>query len=65
MELHGSYIVKYNPEGPGTEKEYTMDFTPPFKRVSMMSGLEEVLVCMHACFPPCVAHRPGIPLLDV
>jgi hypothetical protein len=26
----------------GTEKEYTMDFTPPFKRVSMMSGLEEV-----------------------
>jgi len=43
MELHGTYIVKYNPEGPGTEKEYTMDFTPPFKRVSMMSGLEEVL----------------------
>ena len=43
MELHGTYIVKYNPEGPGTEKEYVIDFTPPFKRVSMMSGLEEVL----------------------
>ena len=43
MELHGSYVIKYKPDGPGTEKEYTMDFTPPFKRVSMMSGLEEVL----------------------
>merc|ERR1719183_3308874 len=43
MELHGSYTIKFNPDGPGTEREYVMDFTPPFKRVSMMSGLEEVL----------------------
>ena len=35
--------VKYHPDGPGTEKELVMDFTPPFKRVSMISGLEEVL----------------------
>ena len=34
--------VKYHPDGPGTEKELVMDFTPPFKRVSMISGLEEV-----------------------
>eukprot|EP00290_Baffinella_frigidus_P025019 CAMPEP_0180252730 /NCGR_PEP_ID=MMETSP0987-20121128/39195_1 /TAXON_ID=697907 /ORGANISM="non described non described, Strain CCMP2293" /LENGTH=584 /DNA_ID=CAMNT_0022221495 /DNA_START=31 /DNA_END=1784 /DNA_ORIENTATION=+ len=43
MELHGSYQVKYHPDGPGTEKELVMDFTPPFKRVSMISGLEECL----------------------
>lgn len=42
-ELHGGYIVKYHPDGPGTEREYVMDFTPPFKRVSMISGLEDVM----------------------
>merc|ERR1711871_997258 len=40
--LTGSYIIEYQnegPEGPTT----TIDFTPPFKRVSMLSGLEEIL----------------------
>merc|ERR1711990_319478 len=40
--LTGSYIIEYQnegPEGPTT----TIDFTPPFKRVSMKSGLEEIL----------------------
>jgi len=40
--LTGSYIVEYQnegPEGPTT----TIDFTPPFKRASMKSGLEEIL----------------------
>ncbi|XP_055624340.1 lysine--tRNA ligase isoform X2 [Toxorhynchites rutilus septentrionalis] len=40
--IHGSYKIKYHPEGPdGTEFE--IDFTPPFKRVSMISSLEEIL----------------------
>jgi len=40
--LTGSYILEYKndgPDGPTT----TVDFTPPFKRVSMKSGLEEIL----------------------
>ena len=39
--IHGTYKIKYHPEGPGTEKELEIDFTPPFKRVSMISGIEE------------------------
>lgn len=37
-EITGSYVIQY-----GAENPRTIDFTPPFKRVSMMSGLEEVL----------------------
>ncbi|EKX47161.1 hypothetical protein GUITHDRAFT_157671 [Guillardia theta CCMP2712] len=43
MELHGTYKIQYHPDGPGTERVMDMDFTPPFRRVSMISGLEEVL----------------------
>ncbi|XP_037919939.1 lysine--tRNA ligase isoform X2 [Hermetia illucens] len=40
--IHGSYKIKYHPEGPeGPEQE--IDFTPPFKRVSMIKTLEEML----------------------
>lgn len=40
--IHGSYKVTYHPDGPeGGAVE--IDFTPPFKRVSMMKTLEEVL----------------------
>lgn len=40
--IHGSYKVKYHPEGlEGPECE--IDFTPPFRRVSMMKTLEEIL----------------------
>ncbi|KAH8387154.1 hypothetical protein KR093_005039, partial [Drosophila rubida] len=40
--IHGSYKIKYHPEGPdGIEQE--LDFTPPFKRVSMIQTLEEKL----------------------
>ena len=40
--LTGSYVIEYHndgPDGPATK----IDFTPPFKRVSMKSGLEEIL----------------------
>lgn len=40
--IHGSYKIKYHPEGPDG-KEFEVDFTPPFKRVSMISSLEEIL----------------------
>lgn len=40
--IHGSYKIKYHPEGPDG-KEYDIDFTPPFKRISMLSSLEEIL----------------------
>lgn len=34
-----------------------MDFTPPFKRVHMYDGLEEVLKCKLP--PPNTLHTPG------
>ncbi|XP_004536422.1 lysine--tRNA ligase isoform X1 [Ceratitis capitata] len=46
--IHGTFKIKYHPEGPeGPEEE--IDFTPPFKRVSMIKTLEEKL---NVKFPP-------------
>eukprot|EP01016_Furgasonia_blochmanni_P017262 TRINITY_DN2011_c0_g1_i2.p1 TRINITY_DN2011_c0_g1~~TRINITY_DN2011_c0_g1_i2.p1 ORF type:complete len:518 (+),score=188.94 TRINITY_DN2011_c0_g1_i2:468-2021(+) len=42
-EICGSYKVKYHPDGLGTEKEIEIDFTPPFRRVSMIAELEKKL----------------------
>lgn len=42
MAIHGSYVIKY----PGRDGELVdVDFTPPFKRVSMVKGIEEKLKC--------------------
>ncbi|TKR72607.1 hypothetical protein L596_020026 [Steinernema carpocapsae] len=41
--IHGTYKVPYHPNGPGQEPSYEIDFTPPFKRVNMIQGLEEAL----------------------
>jgi len=38
-EITGSYFLTYNEE-PGSEP-ITIDFTPPFKRISMVQGVEE------------------------
>jgi lysyl-tRNA synthetase class 2 len=38
-EITGSYKIKYEPK-PNTE-EVEIDFTPPFKRISMIEGIEE------------------------
>lgn len=43
MKICGSYQIKYQ-LNPG-EDPVEVDFTPPFRRVSMMDGLEEVLKC--------------------
>ncbi|XP_077308481.1 lysine--tRNA ligase isoform X1 [Lithobates pipiens] len=40
--IHGSYKIVYHPEGPdGPGQE--IDFTPPFRRISMVHELEKVL----------------------
>jgi lysyl-tRNA synthetase, class II len=40
--IHGSYKIKYHPDGLEGE-EVEIDFTPPFRRVSMLKTLEQVL----------------------
>lgn len=46
--IHGTHKIKYHPEGlDGPEVE--IDFTPPFKRISMIKSLEEKL---NVTFPP-------------
>jgi lysyl-tRNA synthetase class 2 len=40
-EITGGYTIQYSPK-PGMP-EVEIDFTPPFKRISMMDGLEEAM----------------------
>ncbi|KAI8759266.1 lysine--tRNA ligase [Biomphalaria glabrata] len=47
-QLKGSYKITYHPDGPEGQG-YEIDFTPPFKRVSMIPALEEA---MNVTFPP-------------
>jgi lysyl-tRNA synthetase, class II len=42
LELTGSYVIHYHANGPD-EEPTRIDFTPPFRRISMVSGLEEAL----------------------
>lgn len=42
-EITGGYVVKYHPKGQGNCEPLTIDFTPPFRRIPLMAGLEEVL----------------------
>lgn len=41
-QVHGTYKIKYHPDGEEGE-EVEIDFTPPFRRVSMIKTLEETL----------------------
>jgi lysyl-tRNA synthetase class 2 len=42
--IHGTYIIKYHPEGPEKpENTIDIDFTPPFRRIPMMKGLADAL----------------------
>uniref|UniRef100_A0A914Z7X8 lysine--tRNA ligase n=1 Tax=Panagrolaimus superbus TaxID=310955 RepID=A0A914Z7X8_9BILA len=50
MSIHGTYKIQYRPNGPNTEPVYEVDFTPPFRRVSMYEGLQEAVG--GAKFPP-------------
>ncbi|KAJ2765892.1 lysyl-tRNA synthetase [Coemansia nantahalensis] len=46
--LHGTYKVEYHKDGPDADP-LVIDFTPPFRRVDMIGGLEEALGVK---FPP-------------
>ena len=48
-EITGGYVVKYHPEGPGTDKVMEIDFSRPWKRLDMIKTLEEKL---NVKFPP-------------
>ena len=56
-EVTGSYIVEYCPsEEPGTTP-WQVDFSPPFRRVSMIAELEKKL---DVTFPPATEfNTPG------
>jgi lysyl-tRNA synthetase class 2 len=46
-EIHGSYKIKYHPNGKEGKdgqpaEEIEIDFTPPFRRIPMIAGLEEL-----------------------
>lgn len=41
-KIHGTYKIQYHPDGPDGES-VEIDFTPPFKRISMIPALEEEL----------------------
>lgn len=42
--IHGSYKIQYHPEGQDVpDKVIEIDFTPPFRRIPMMKGLEDIL----------------------
>ncbi|VEL27840.1 unnamed protein product [Protopolystoma xenopodis] len=42
LELFGTYKLSYNPEG-DSMSSVEVDFTPPFRRIDMYSGLEKAL----------------------
>lgn len=44
LEITGSYHVTYHPNGPEGAPMH-IDFTPPFKRVDMIAGIEEATGC--------------------
>lgn len=53
MSIHGSYKIKYHPNGEEGE-EVEIDFTPPFKRVPMIKTLESILKVKFPC--PTLLH---------
>ena len=59
-EIHGTYKIQYHPVEDNPDKMWEVDFTPPFKRVGMISELEKQL---GVTFPPATEfHTPGIPM---
>lgn len=42
MAIHGKHEITYHPDGPGTEP-MVIDFKPPFQRIPIVEGLNEVL----------------------
>jgi hypothetical protein len=42
LKIKGSYKIQYHANGPNADP-VEIDFTPPWRRISMVSGLEEAL----------------------
>ncbi|XP_076012165.1 lysine--tRNA ligase isoform X1 [Genypterus blacodes] len=53
--ITGGYKVSYHPDGPEGQA-YEIDFTPPFKRISMTHDLEKI---MGVKFPPTDSYNSG------
>jgi lysyl-tRNA synthetase, class II len=43
LKVNGSYKVIHHPNGPDTPETVEIDFTPPFRKIPMIKGLEEKL----------------------
>ena len=43
FKLNGSFITQFHPKGRDHPEVYNIDFTPPFKRIDMMSALQSKL----------------------
>ena len=56
-EITGSYVVEYSPSEEAETTPWQVDFTPPFRRVSMIAELENKL---NVTFPPATEfNTPG------
>lgn len=58
FNIHGKYQIEYHPNGPNTEPIHQVDFTPPFRRVSMYDELEKILKTKLP--PPDKLDTPGL-----
>ena len=61
MELTGSYILKYNPDPDNLDKVLDIDFTPPWKRMSMM---EELGKCLEVPLPEDISTEDAREFFD-
>lgn len=43
LEITGSYIIKFHPDPEDNTKVLNIDFTPPWRRISMMEELQKEL----------------------
>jgi len=48
-EITGGYVIKYHPDPQDPEKEYTINFEKPWRRIDMIEELEKQL---NVTFPP-------------
>ena len=58
MEIKGSYKLTYHPVEDDPDKVFEVDFTPPFKRISMIEELERILGVQFP--PPTQFNTPGV-----
>lgn len=57
----GDYVIKFHPDGPGTEKIVEINFKPPWKRISMM---EELAIRTKSKFPENLDSEEAIKIFE-